>query len=64
MAELVFEQEGLYDYVSLGELENDLIQLDDDLLSMEYPKFFSNYFLVSFIKVKSIQCDLPRYVEF
>ena len=46
IAEHVFEQEGLYDFVSLGELENDLIQLDDDVLSMEYPKFFTNYFLV------------------
>ena len=61
---MVFEQEGLYDYVSLGELENDLIQLDDDLLSMEYPKFFSNYFLVSSIKIKSIQCDSPRFLIF
>ena len=35
------------EYVTIGELENDLMQIDDDLLSMEYPKFFSSYFLVN-----------------
>lgn len=43
----MFEQEGLYEYVVMGELQNDFVVLDDDLMSMEYPQFFSNYFLVS-----------------
>ena len=47
MCELIFEQEGIHEYVLIDELENDLIQLDNDLLSMELPKFLSNYFLVS-----------------
>jgi hypothetical protein len=45
--DLIFEREGLFEYVQMDELENDLIQLDSDLLSMEFPRFFSNYFLVS-----------------
>ena len=45
--DLIFEQEGIFEYVVLDELENDLIQLDSDILSMELPKFFTNYFLVS-----------------
>lgn len=43
--DLIFEREGLFEYVQMDELENDLIQLDSDLLSMEFPRFFSNYFL-------------------
>jgi len=43
--DLIFEQEGIYEYVILDELENDLIQLDNDILSMEFPRFFTNYFL-------------------
>lgn len=46
--DLIFEQEGVYEYVVLDELENDLIQLDSDILSMEFSKFFTNYFLVSY----------------
>ncbi len=49
--DLIFEKEGVYEYVQLDELENDLIQLDSDLLSMEFPKFFSNYFLVNFVYI-------------
>lgn len=44
----IFEQEGLYEYVVTDELENDLIQIDTDLLSMEYPQFLTNYFMVLF----------------
>ena len=47
MCEVLFEQQGVYDYVTLAELENDLVNFDIDLVSMELPKFFSNYFLVS-----------------
>jgi hypothetical protein len=46
LCDLIFEQEGIYEYVVIDELQNDLIQIDDDLLSMEYPEFFTNYFLV------------------
>ena len=42
----MFEQEGVYEYVTLTELENDLIRIDDDVLSLEYPNFLPNYFLV------------------
>lgn len=42
----MFEQEGLFEYVVFGELQNDFIVLDDDLMSMEYPQFLTNYFLV------------------
>ena len=45
----MLEQEGVYEYTSLGELEIDLIQLDTDILSMEYKDFFKDYFLVSLI---------------
>ncbi len=45
MCDLIFEQEGVYEYVVLDELENDLIKLDNDILSMEFPRFFTNYFL-------------------
>lgn len=45
MCDVILEEEGVYEYVTLHELENDLIQLDDDTLSMEFPKFFTNYFL-------------------
>jgi hypothetical protein len=36
----------VYEYVNFGELELDLIQLDTDILSMEYRDFFKNYYLV------------------
>lgn len=45
MCNVILEEEGVYEYVTLHELENDLIQLDNDTLSMEFPKFFTNYFL-------------------
>ena len=47
MCDLIFEEEGIHEFVILDELENDLIQLDNDILSMEFPKFFINHFLVS-----------------
>lgn len=46
ICDLMFEQEGLFEYIVFGELQNDFVVLDDDLMSMEYPQFFSNYFLV------------------
>ncbi|CAF0708878.1 unnamed protein product [Brachionus calyciflorus] len=45
ICDLIFEQEGLYEYVSIGELENDLIRIDNDILSMENLNFFTDYFL-------------------
>ncbi|RNA37684.1 vacuolar sorting-associated 33B [Brachionus plicatilis] len=45
ICDLLFEQEGIYEYVTLTELENDLIRIDDDVLSMEYPDFLPNYFM-------------------
>lgn len=45
ICDLIFEQEGIYEYVVQDELENDLIQLDNDILSMEFPRFYTNYFL-------------------
>jgi hypothetical protein len=42
----MIEQEGLFEYVTFGELQNDFVVLDDDVMSMEYPQFLSNYFLV------------------
>ena len=46
ICELILEQEGVFEYVTIGEVENDLIRLDHNILSMENIRFFSDYFMV------------------
>jgi vacuolar protein sorting-associated protein 33B len=45
ICDLIFEEEGIYEYLILAELENDLNQIDNNILSMEMNDFFSNYFI-------------------
>ena len=43
---MVLENEGVYGYVTLDEYQLDFIPLDNDVLSLEFPNFFSSFFLV------------------
>ncbi|KAH0620143.1 hypothetical protein JD844_014776 [Phrynosoma platyrhinos] len=45
--EMVLEDEGIYGDVTWDEWNFYLLPLDDDILSMELPEFFRDYFLVS-----------------
>ncbi|CAH1254379.1 VPS33B [Branchiostoma lanceolatum] len=45
VCDMVLEHEGVFGLVSIEELHLDLIPLDRDLLSMELPQFFRDYFL-------------------
>ncbi|XP_028399214.1 vacuolar protein sorting-associated protein 33B-like isoform X2 [Dendronephthya gigantea] len=45
VCEMILEQEGVYGDVILEELTVDFIPMDSDLLSMEIPDMFRNYFL-------------------
>lgn len=45
ICDLIFEQEGLYEHVVLSELENDFILVENDVLSMELPRFLPHYFI-------------------
>uniref|UniRef100_A0A673TZF4 Vacuolar protein sorting-associated protein 33B n=1 Tax=Suricata suricatta TaxID=37032 RepID=A0A673TZF4_SURSU len=46
--EMVLEEEGVYGDVSCDEWAFSLLPLDVDLLSMELPEFFRDYFLMSY----------------
>nr|XP_032650095.1 vacuolar protein sorting-associated protein 33B isoform X3 [Chelonoidis abingdonii] len=46
ICELVLEEEGIYGDVSCDEWAFYLLPLDEDLLSMELPEFFRDYFLM------------------
>ncbi len=46
LCERILEQEGVYGHVAIREVALDLIQLGKDLLSLEFPDFFTSYFLV------------------
>ena len=51
--ELILEQEGVCGYITTEELQLDFIPLDKDILSLELPEFFSSFFLVSYVSVRS-----------
>ena len=46
VCEHVLEQEGVYGYVEIEELQIELIPLDRDILSLEIPEFFRSFYLV------------------
>ena len=45
--ELILEHEGVYGYVTVEEFPLDFVTLDVDILSLESPKFFRSFYLVS-----------------
>ncbi|XP_048473016.1 vacuolar protein sorting-associated protein 33B [Rhincodon typus] len=47
MCETVLEEEGIFGDVTFDEWAFYLLPLDDDIISMELPEFFRDYFLVS-----------------
>jgi len=45
--ERILEQEGVYGDVRIAELNLDFIRLDNDVISLELPQFFNNFYLDS-----------------
>ena len=43
---MILEEEGVYGYCELDEFDLDLVTLDTDILSLEMPEFFRNFYLV------------------
>ena len=43
---MILEEEGVYGYCELDELDLDLVTLDTDILSLEMPEFFRSFYLV------------------
>uniref|UniRef100_A0A803T3X2 VPS33B late endosome and lysosome associated n=1 Tax=Anolis carolinensis TaxID=28377 RepID=A0A803T3X2_ANOCA len=52
--EMVLEEEGIYGDVTWDEWNFYLLPLDDDILSMELPEFFRDYFLVTLHLLSSL----------
>ena len=46
MCEKVLEEEGVYGHVEIEELALDLVPLDRDILSLELPDFYRQFYLV------------------
>lgn len=47
VCEKIMEREGVYGCVSFDEFPLELLCLDENMLSMEYPNFFREFFVVS-----------------
>ena len=57
VCEQVFEKEGVFGLVETEELAIDLIPLDRDILSLELPDFFRNFYLVHHFTYRAISCN-------
>ncbi|VDI32298.1 vacuolar protein sorting-associated protein 33, partial [Mytilus galloprovincialis] len=47
VCEMILEHEGVMGYITIHELQMDLIPLDRDILSLELPQFFRSFYLDS-----------------
>lgn len=48
VCESILESEGVLGHVTFDEFPLELFPLDTDLLSLEFPEFFTSFYLVSF----------------
>lgn len=62
VCEMILEHEGVMGYVTIHELQMDLVPLDRDILSLELPLFFRSFYLVCYLVFLSIWYTYIKYM--
>ncbi|XP_076076240.1 uncharacterized protein LOC143047159 isoform X2 [Mytilus galloprovincialis] len=62
VCEMILEHEGVMGYITIHELQMDLIPLDRDILSLELPQFFRSFYLMKRIHLTTKPSKIKRTV--